>query len=97
LYTTTASERERAFGALGSATAGVVETLAPLIAAAPVTRRVREKWLERLFDAIQEDDPPYIESLAEHWGAAQTQNASLATWSHRRQAKRASGSRPPRR
>nr|MBA2724116.1 hypothetical protein [Methylibium sp.]MBA3590117.1 hypothetical protein [Methylibium sp.] len=53
-------------GALGNATAGVVETLAPLIAAAPVPRPVREKWLERLFDAVQEDDPPYIESLGEH-------------------------------
>jgi hypothetical protein len=41
----------------------------PLIAAAPVPRRVREEWLERLLDAIQEDDPPYIESLGEHWGA----------------------------
>jgi hypothetical protein len=55
-------------GALGNATAGVVEKMVPLIAAAPVPRRVREKWLERLLDAIQEDDPPYIESLGEHWG-----------------------------
>jgi hypothetical protein len=67
-------------GALGSATAGVVETLAPLIAAAPVTRRLREKWLERLFDAIQEDDPPYIESLAEHWGALCADPALASHW-----------------
>ena len=33
--------------------------MVPLIAAAPVSRRVRGKWLERLLDAIQEDDPPY--------------------------------------
>ena len=56
-------------GALGSATTGVVEKMVPLIAAAPVPRPVREKWLERLVEAIQEDDPPYIESLREHWGA----------------------------
>ena len=55
-------------GALGNATAGVVEKMVPLIAAAPVPRPLREKWLERLLDAIQEDDPPYIESLGEHWG-----------------------------
>jgi hypothetical protein len=55
-------------GALGSATNGVVETMVPLIAAAPVPRRVREGWLERLFAAIHEDDPPYIEALGEHWG-----------------------------
>ena len=56
-------------GALGNATAGVVERMVPLIAAAPVPRRVREKWLERLLAAIHDDDPPYIESLGEHWGA----------------------------
>ena len=56
-------------GALGNATTGVVEKMVPLIAAAPVPRPLREKWLERLVEAIQEDDPPYIESLREHWGA----------------------------
>ena len=56
-------------GGLGNATAGVVERMVPLIAAAPVPRRVREKWLERLLDAIHDDDPPYIEPLGEHWGA----------------------------
>ena len=56
-------------GALGNATAGVVDRMVPLIAAAPVPRRVREKWLERLLDAIHDDDPPYIEPLGEHWGA----------------------------
>jgi hypothetical protein len=67
-------------GALGSATAGVVETLVPLIAAAQVPRRVREKWLERLFDAIQDDDPPYIESLGEHWGALCADPALASHW-----------------
>jgi len=41
--------------ALGSAINGVVERMVSLIAAAPVLRRVREKWLERLLDAIQEE------------------------------------------
>jgi hypothetical protein len=45
-----------------------VETLVPIIAAAPVTDAIRGKWLARLFEAIQEDDPPYIESLGDHWG-----------------------------
>jgi hypothetical protein len=67
-------------GALGNATAGVVETLVPLIAAAQVPRRVREKWLERLFDAIQDDDPPYIESLGEHWGALCADPALASHW-----------------
>lgn len=67
-------------GALGNATAGVVERMVPLIAAAPVPRSVREKWLERLLDAIQEDDPPYIESLGEHWGALCADPALASHW-----------------
>jgi hypothetical protein len=70
-------------GALGNATAGVVEKMAPLIAAAPVPRRVREKWLERLFDAIQDDDPPYIESLGEHWGTLCADPALASHWADR--------------
>ncbi|MBE0546167.1 MAG: hypothetical protein IH627_00610 [Rubrivivax sp.] len=67
-------------GALGNATNGVVERMVPLIAAAPVPRRVREKWLERLLDAIQEDDPPYIESLGEHWGVLCGDPALASQW-----------------
>ncbi len=55
-------------GALGNATYATVQELAPLISQAPVSAAVREKWLDRLFEAIQEDDPPYIESLGDHWG-----------------------------
>ncbi len=53
-------------GALGNATYAAVEALVPVIASAPVTEVKRSKWLERLFEAVQEDDPPYIESLGDH-------------------------------
>ena len=55
-------------GALGNATFSAVQTLVPFIAGAQVADAVRVKWLERLFTAIQDDDPPYIESLGDHWG-----------------------------
>jgi len=55
-------------GALGNATYATVQELVPLISQAPVSTKVRQKWLDRLFEAIQEDDPPYIESLGDHWG-----------------------------
>ena len=55
-------------GALGNATYATVQELAPLISQAPVSAPVRQKWLDRLFEAVQEDDPPYIESLGDHWG-----------------------------
>lgn len=55
-------------GALGNAAHATVQELAPLISQAPVSTPVRRQWLDRLFEAIQEDDPPYIESLGDHWG-----------------------------
>lgn len=55
-------------GALSNAAYAAVEELVPIIANAPADTAVRKKWLDRLFAAIQEDDPPYIESLGDHWG-----------------------------
>lgn len=55
-------------GTLGNATYATVQELAPLISQAPVSTPVRRQWLDRLFEAFQEDDPPYIESLGDHWG-----------------------------
>ena len=67
-------------GALGSAMFSAVESLVPIIAAAPVTERVRQKWLERLFEAYQEDDPPYIESLGDHWGTLCVEPQLASRW-----------------
>lgn len=55
-------------GALGNATYAAVQELSPIISNAPVDPATRKKWLDRLFAAIQEDDPPYIEHLGDHWG-----------------------------
>lgn len=55
-------------GALGNATCAAVQELVPIISSAPVDTVVRMKWLDRLFAAIQQDDPPYIEHLGDHWG-----------------------------
>lgn len=55
-------------GALGNAVHAAVQALVPLLTGAPVARPVREHWLKRLFEAAQDDDPPYLESLDEHWG-----------------------------
>jgi hypothetical protein len=57
-------------GALGGATYSAVASVVPIIAAAQVPIATRAKWLERLSGAIQEDDPPYIESLADQLGRA---------------------------
>ena len=55
-------------GGIGSAVNRAIETLVPIITKAGVGRAVREKWLERLWDALQEDDMPHLEYLGEFWG-----------------------------
>lgn len=55
-------------GALGSAVNKAIETLVPLIAKADVEPKLRQRWLERLWKALQDDEMPYIELLGDHWG-----------------------------
>jgi hypothetical protein len=55
-------------GGIGSAVNRAIETLVPIISKAEVSRAVREKWLDCLWDAVQEDDMPYLEYLGELWG-----------------------------
>jgi len=45
-------------GGIGSAVNRAIETLVPIIAKADAARPVREKWLDRLWDALQEDNMP---------------------------------------
>jgi hypothetical protein len=56
-------------GALGTAVNRAIDTLVPIIAKPVVDRRVRQRWLERLWEALQNDQVPYIELLGEYWGA----------------------------
>jgi hypothetical protein len=55
-------------GALGSAVNKAIETLVPIIAKADVEPRVRQRWLERLWQALLDDEMPYIELLGDYWG-----------------------------
>ena len=55
-------------GAIGTAVNNAIDTLAPIIAKAPATAALRQRWLERLWEAVQEDAMPHIELLPEHWG-----------------------------
>ena len=55
-------------GALGSAVNKAIDTLVPIIIKADVDQKLRQRWLERLWQAIQDDDIPYIELLGDYWG-----------------------------
>ncbi len=55
-------------GTLGSAVNKAIETLVPIIVKADVEPKQRQRWLERLWQALQDDEMPYIEQLGDHWG-----------------------------
>ena len=55
-------------GAIGSAVNRAIDTLVPIIAAAPVDDGVRQRWLQRLWAAVEDDGMSYIEALGEFWG-----------------------------
>jgi hypothetical protein len=55
-------------GAIGSMVNRAIEILVPIIAKAQVEQPVRDRWLERLWNAIQNDQIPYIEYLGDYWG-----------------------------
>lgn len=70
-------------GALGSAARAAVEALVPVIAQAPADEGMREGWLEQLFEAIQNDDPPYLELLDERWGDLCATPEAASRWADR--------------
>ena len=55
-------------GAIGTAVYRAVGALAQVIAAAPAEDGQRDNWLDRLWQAVSDDNIPYLESLPEYWG-----------------------------
>lgn len=70
-------------GALGGAARAAVDALVPVIARAPADEATREGWLEQLFEAIQNDDPPYLESLDDRWGELCATPETASRWADR--------------
>jgi hypothetical protein len=70
-------------GALGSAVNGAIRALVPIIANAPVDSAARDKWLERLWAALEVDEMPYIERLTEHWGEVCASPEVASQWADR--------------
>lgn len=67
-------------GSLGSAVNRAIDTLVPIIAKAEVDQRVRQRWLERLWNAVQEDAIPYIEVLGDYWGELCVTSELASAW-----------------
>lgn len=70
-------------GGMGTAVSHAIEELVDVIARAPADDRTRDRWLERLFEALQEDHIPYIESLADYWGELCVTRERAAEWADR--------------
>jgi hypothetical protein len=70
-------------GSIGTAVGNAIGELVPLIANAPADAKTRDAWLDRLFEAHQADDIPYIERLADHWGELCASKAVASAWADR--------------
>jgi hypothetical protein len=55
-------------GVLGKAVNRAIETLVSIIAKADVEVSIRQRWLDRLWEAFQNDGIPYLEALGDSWG-----------------------------
>lgn len=70
-------------GAIGSTVNHAIAALSALIATAPADVVTRDAWLERLYEAHQNDKIPYIESLADHWGELCVTKELASRWADR--------------
>ena len=55
-------------GALGTAVARTLNELIPILTDAPADHATRSKWLQRLFEAVQNDGVEYLGPVEERWG-----------------------------
>ena len=70
-------------GALGTAVNNAIAALVPIIAQAPVDHAAREAWLERLWQAVEADQMPYIELLPDYWGELCVSSELASAWADR--------------
>ena len=67
-------------GAIGSVVNNAIEVLIPIISKPVVPDKKRQKWLERLWEALQSDSMPYIEYLGDYWGELCVTHELASLW-----------------
>lgn len=67
-------------GSIGTAVNNAIAALVEIIATAPADETTREKWLERLWEAYQDDQIPYIELLGDYWGELCVSKEIASRW-----------------
>jgi len=67
-------------GSIGAAVSNAIFEMVPLIEHAQAGKPMRDAWLERLFEAHQADEIPYIEQLAHYWGNLCASEETASAW-----------------
>ena len=70
-------------GALGGAVNWAQGELLPVVVEAPADRKTRDKWLERLWQAIQEDGVDYLWMVQDRWGELCGSPETASNWADR--------------
>jgi len=70
-------------GAIGTAVNHAVAELVEIIASAPADTKTRDTWLERLWNAHEADQIPYIERLGDYWGELCASKDLASRWADR--------------
>lgn len=70
-------------GALGTAANNALRDLAGIIAHAEVDPQTREKWLERIWEAVQNDGYGYLDTLPDIWGELCVNKEIASRWADR--------------
>ncbi|MBZ5726620.1 MAG: hypothetical protein LAP87_16670 [Acidobacteriia bacterium] len=68
-------------GALGGAVYWAQDELLPIAIEAPADRRTRDKWLGRLWQAIEDDGVDYLSLVGERWGELCRSREVASCWS----------------
>jgi len=67
-------------GAIGTAINNAIVALVDIIALAPADGKTRDTWLERLWEAYQDEGIPYIELLGDYWGELCASKETASGW-----------------
>jgi hypothetical protein len=70
-------------GALGGAVYWAQQELLPIAIEAPADRKTRDKWLDRLWQAIEDDGVDYLSPVGSRWGGLCGSREAASCWADR--------------
>lgn len=67
-------------GALGSAVNKTLDALIPILVNAPADEKTRDKWLDRLWQAMADDGVDYLSPVGDRWGELCGSSEAAGRW-----------------